>query len=161
MRALQGHDYRSAQRKFQEILADESAYRTLSDRARVYLGICERELGRGRAEPTTIEDRLTQATAALNAGDEKTAERLARLVAGQDSQQDLAHYLLAAVEARRGNTQTALASLSLAIALRPDLTAQALHDADFERIRETDEFRHLTEPSASKARSHGRSHIDR
>jgi hypothetical protein len=161
MRALQSHDYRSAQAKFREILADEGGDRTFSDRARAYLGICERELGRGREEPATIEDRLMQATAALNAGDEKAAERLARLVVGEDSQQDLAHYLLAAVEARRGNTQTALASLSLAIALRPDITAQALHDDDFERIRETEEFRRLTEPSASKARSHGRNHIDR
>jgi hypothetical protein len=162
MRALQGHDYKAAAQWFRTILASEEGDRALNDRARVYLEVCLRELQKKPSEPTTIEDRLTEATAALNVGDENRAERLARLVVMEDSHQDLAHYLLAAVEARRGNTQRALASLEQAIALRPDVSAQALHDEDFERLRDSEVFQRLTEATGGRpARRRGRGTDDR
>ena len=68
-------------------------------------------------------------------------------------------YLLAAIEARRGNLDQALRHLSEAIAISPDVRAQARHDEDFLALRDSADFHRLTEipeePPARRAR-HGR-----
>jgi len=86
---------------------------------------------------------LTAATAALNDGDEDTAQKLARSVLAEAPQQDLALYLLAAIEARRGAPDDALLLLGRAIEVSPELRAQARHDADFEDLRGLEAFRQL------------------
>jgi len=146
MVALQRHDYAGAAAVFQELLAGFPRERALLDRARVYLGICARELLSRPPTPQTVEERLTAATAALNNDDDAGAERLARLVLADHPEHDLALYLLAAVQARRGLTEAALQYLAQAIAVSPEAGAQARHDADFEMLRGTPVFTELTEP---------------
>jgi hypothetical protein len=100
MEALQRHAYTEAAPAFQAIVMGYPAERALLDRARVYLGICERESKKRPASangPLTLEERLTAATAALNNGEDLQAEELARSVLGDDPKHDLALYLLAAV----------------------------------------------------------------
>jgi hypothetical protein len=58
----------------------------------------------------------------------------------------LALYLLAAVSARRGETDEAVALLSRAAVVTPEVRAQARHDADFESLRDLDAFRLLIDP---------------
>jgi hypothetical protein len=149
---MQAHDYRTAEARLTDLLASFEGERALSDRARVYLSLCQRELAKAPVAPTTIEDRLIAATAALNRGADLEAERLARDVALDDDRQDLAFYILAAVDARRGTVQSALANLTRAIQIRPDLAAQALHDEDFTRLRDLEAFRDLTGPAAPGGR---------
>ena len=149
MESLQRHDYGQAASGFRLLLDSHPSEGVLLDRARVYLGLAERELAKRPAEPRTVEERLTAATAALNNGDHDTAEGLARAVLAQDPMQDLALYLLAAVEARRGLVDAALSYLGQAIAISPEARAQARFDPDFEALRDNDSFRELTESPAS------------
>ena len=149
MQALQKHAYREAADGFRGLVDRYPSERALLDRSRVYLELCERELRRQPAAPHTIEEHLTAATAALNNGDETGAERLARAVLADDPRQDLALYLLAVIEARRGATDSALSYLEKAVEISPEAGAQARFDGDFESLRDTETFRRLTDHHAS------------
>jgi len=145
MEALQAHRYEDAARHFEALrdgFPDEGA---LLDRTRVYLELCQRELARRQVDPRTLEDRLTAATMALNQDDDAQAEALAQSALDDSPDQDLALYLLAAVNARRGDHDAALTFLSRAFAARPDARAQARHDPDFEDLRHLDAFQALLE----------------
>jgi tetratricopeptide (TPR) repeat protein len=146
MAALQRHAYADAAEMFRSIAARFPGERALLERVRVYLDLCERELRRTPPAPKTVEERLTAATAALNDGDDDRADALARSVVDDDADQDLAHYLLAAIAARRGAAEEALGHLARSVALSPEAGAQARFDADFEGLRSHDDFRRLTEP---------------
>ena len=145
MEALQQHRYNPAAERFRMLVEKHPTERALLDRARVYLELCARELSRRPAEPRTIEERLTAATAALNNGALDRAENLARGVLAEHPRQDLALYLLAVIEVRRGNFEKALSYLGQAIAISPEAKAQARHEADFEPLRDLDAFHELTE----------------
>jgi len=151
MEALQRHDYRQAAAAFRSLIEQHPSEGVLLDRARVFLGRAERELSARPVEPTTVEERLTAATAALNNGDLESAESLARTVLADDPRQDLALYLLAALAARRNSVEAALSYLGQAIAISPEARAQARFDPDFEILRDTEAFRELTEAPLSAA----------
>ena len=145
MEALQQHQYGPASEAFTRLLERHPLERALLDRARVYLDLCARELSRRPAEPRTIEERLTAATAALNNGAHDRAESLARGVLAEDPHQDLALYLLAVIEVRRESYEKALSYLGQAIALSPEARAQARHEPDFEPLFDLPAFQELTE----------------
>ncbi len=149
MQALQRKQYRDAAQRFETLLDRFAAERALADRARVYLDLCERELARRPPNPQTIEERLTAATAALNNDQDHEAERLARAVLGDVPDQDLALYLLAAVEARRSAVPQALDLLSRAIALSPEASQQARYDPDFDVLHDSEEFWRMTDKHAA------------
>lgn len=146
--AVQQHNYRAAAALFRELLASFPAEHMLLERARVYLDLCERE-SQGHQTPLTAEERLTAATAALNNEHDEEAERLAHSVLDELPDQDLALYLLAAVHARRGDAETAIAWLARATAVSPDVRAQARHDADFQPLRQLEAFQQLLESPIS------------
>ncbi len=143
LRAMQQHDYQKAAARLRSLLTSFPSERPLMDRVRVYLDFCEREIRRKPAPPETIEERLTSATAALNNGEEHTAEKLVRGVLKESPDHDLALYLLAAVRARLGDSDGALDLLRKAVRVSPDISAQARHDADFEPLRRFAEFQQL------------------
>lgn len=149
MEALQRHRYDAAAAAFRSLLQGFPAERTLLDRARVYLELCERELRRQPPKPATAEEKVTAATAALNDGRDDEAEHLAHSVLDEAPDHDLALYLLAAVHARRGESDVALEWLGRALEVSPDVSAQARHDADFESLRDLDRFRHLLDAPVS------------
>lgn len=156
MESMQRHEYADAATGFRTLLDRFPAERALLDRSRVYLDLCERELRKRPAAPRTIEERLTAATAALNNGDLGRAEGLVHSVLGDDPGQDLALYILAAIEARRGRPDAALGRLREAIALSPEAGAQARFDADFESLFANETFRALTEARPNNHRSNSR-----
>lgn len=156
IKAMQRHDYLRASGLFQSLVDAFPTERAILDRARLYLGLCRRGLTQTSGSPATVEERLTAATAALNDGRDDEAERLAHAVLATTSEQDLALYLLAAVHARRGDVDGALAWLGRAVDVSPDVRAQARHDVDFEPLRETDAFRLLIEGPASAQFGSGR-----
>jgi len=158
VRALQRHSYADAAERFRALLVSFPGERAVRDRSQVYLSLCERELKRRPPAPKTTEERLTAATAALNDNRDTEAEKLARAVLGDSPQQDLALYLLAAVEARRGSTDAALGLLGRAIGVSPEVRAQARHDADFARLRHLEAFRQLIDASGN---THGARHARR
>jgi tetratricopeptide (TPR) repeat protein len=157
MEALQRHEYAVGAAAFRALLHQFPSERPLLDRSRVYLELCQRQLDRKPTEPRTVEERLTAATAALNAGDHGRAAAWAREVLAENPRQDLALYLLAATEARRGALDQALSYLGQAIAVSPEAKAQARHEPDFEALRHLEAFHELTElpppPSGGAQRS--------
>lgn len=146
MEALQKHAYKPAQESFKALLDRFPTERALTERTRLYLGLCERKLKRRPGDPRTVEERLTAATAALNSGNDVLAERLAQSVLAEDSRQDLALYLMAAIEARRGEAEAAVSFLTRAITISPEVRAQARYDSDFETLRHLDGYRALIDP---------------
>jgi tetratricopeptide (TPR) repeat protein len=152
MEALQRHEYRAGGDSFRSLIARFPAEGALLDRARVYAGLCERELRRRPLQPTTAEERLTMATAALNDGDEARAESFVTAVLSEHPEQDLALYLSAAIHARRGRHDEALAQLRQAIAVSPDVAAQATLDSDFDALHDSEAFQAMTESFTSQSR---------
>jgi len=152
MEALQRHDYRDASDAFHKVVSGFPGERALLDRARVYLNLCERERRRRAATPTTPEEHLTAATAALNNGDESSAERLVHAVLSEHPEQDLALYLSAAIHARRGRRDDALEQLRHVIELSPDAAAQAVLDPDFDSLHDIEAFQLLTDAAANAPR---------
>jgi Tfp pilus assembly protein PilF len=148
MAGMQKHSYQAAAESFRQLIDQFPGERALLERTRVYLELCERELRRQPAAPRTVEERLTAATAALNNDDDAVAERLVRLVLDSDGDHDLALYLMAAVEARRGDPNAALSYLTRAVGSSPEVRAQAKHDGDFESLRGLDAFKALIDPPA-------------
>jgi tetratricopeptide (TPR) repeat protein len=162
MESLQRHRYDAAASAFRSLLDRFPAERALLDRTRVYLELCERELRRQPQRPTTAEEKVTAATAALNDGRNEEAEQLAHSVLDEALDHDLALYLLAAVHARRGEPDMALEWLARALEVSPDVSAQARHDVDFESLRDLERFRHLLDTpfsaqSGARRRSAARS----
>jgi uncharacterized protein HemY len=143
---VQRHAYGDASRAFEKLLNQHPDERAVLDRARVYLDLCQRELRRQPAAPKTVEERITAATAALNDGDEARAESLVKGVLSENARHDLALYLMAVVHARRGATAAAMSALSQAVAVSPEVRAQARYDADFESLRGLDAFQALNDP---------------
>lgn len=145
MKALQRHAFSEAVPYFQDVLSHFPSEGGLCDRSQVYMDLCRREMTRRPAAPRTIEERLTAATAALNDERDDDAESLARSVLAEAPRHELALYLLAAVEARRGSMTSALQLLMQAADVSPEIRAQARHDADFEELRDLEAFKHLIE----------------
>jgi tetratricopeptide (TPR) repeat protein len=142
---LQRHRYRDASAILGRIAQEFPDEGILLDRVRVYQDLCARELRKGPVEPHTLEERLTAATAALNDGDVVRAERHARDVLSENPRDDMALYLLASIECRRGAVDKALSYLGQAIALSPEARAQARHEPDFEPLRNHPVFQELTD----------------
>lgn len=162
--AMQRHRHEQAAGHFRTLLGGFPSERALLDRARVYLDFCERELQRRPPAPMTPEEKVTAATAALNDGRDAEAERLARDVLTASPDHDLALYLLAAVNARRGDSDGALSWLTRAMEVSPDVRAQARHDADFESLRALEPFQQLIDApisAQSGARRQQRARLDR
>ena len=149
MQSLQRHRYDAAAGAFRAILEGFPGERALLDRTRVYLDLCERELSRQPRMPMTAEEKVTAATAALNDERDEETERLAHSVLDEVPEHDLALYLLAAVHARRGESDMALEWLGRALEVSPDVSAQARHDADFESLRDLEPFRQLLDARVS------------
>ena len=143
MAELQRHNYPAAKTAFVSLLDKFPSEGFLTDRGRVYLQLAERELQRRPA--SSVEERLTAATAALNNNDEAEAGRLAESAFKDDRSQDLAVYLMAIVAARQGRTADALAHIKQAIQINPDSRIQARQDEEFDILLELDEFHTLTE----------------
>lgn len=156
MTALQRHAYAPAADAFGHLMKDFPTERTLLDRARVYLELCHREMARRPPSPETSEDRLAIATLALNNGKDRDAEVLARRVLVDDPKKDLASYLLAVIEARRGHADAALAHLEQTIRLNPDARVQARHDDDFASLKDSDAFKALTGSTGAGAQRRAR-----
>jgi tetratricopeptide (TPR) repeat protein len=143
-RALQQHDYRTALAQLGDLIERFPAEQALLDRARVYAALCERALRKpAPTVPETIEERLTAATAAVNNGNEDLAERLVALILDQEPDHELAYYLLAVIHARRGVAVSAIEALDRAMAISPDIRAQALYDPDFEALHDSEAFQQL------------------
>lgn len=153
LRAVHQHRYAEARDALSAILTDYPEERELHDRVRLYLQVCERELGEEQPEaPESVEDRLYAATVALNAGDQPAALALLQSVQSEEPDNDHALYMLGITQSVGGDPEAGLEYLRRAIELNPENRALARHAPELETLRTTDGFKHLLEATASPGR---------
>lgn len=152
LEALQRHAFADAATHLRNLIAKFPEERELHERAHVYLRLCERELAAAQP-PLSIEDRVTAATIAVNAGEYPRARSLLDSILRERPDNDLAEYMAAVVAAATGNGDAALSHLDRAIALNPENRNLARQDEDFESLHQRDDFRRLIEsPGPSRRR---------
>ena len=149
-RALGKRDYDKAKDHFQALISQFPDERDVLERARTYLVLCERALDKRPAfKPKSFDEVLHHGVFLHNKGDFDDAMKLLRQASEMQPQNEHALYCLAATSARAGDTATALRALRQAVDLGPHNRTQAKGDADFDDLREQEEFAAILYPQAS------------
>jgi tetratricopeptide (TPR) repeat protein len=151
MLALQQHDYAGAAPALREVLDRFSEEKELTDRARLYLAVCERHLQPPPPEPKTTGDRLYAATLAINVGDATRAITLLNKVCHDDPGHDQALYLMAVAHGLNGEPHLAVPFLARAIEANPGNRARARIDPDLDALRHDARLAALLQPQADAA----------
>ena len=99
------------------------------------------------ARPKTFEELLNYGVVLHNRGDFAQAVQYLQQALEIHPRNEHALYCLAAAQARAGDAQAALKALKSAIHANPASRAQARRDADFEPLREAEEFQALVAPT--------------
>lgn len=120
--------------------------RQLRDRARQYLAICREAL----ADPEPVDDPYLAALMAKNRGDFDAALETAGRI-GDLGSDERAAYLVASIQALRGDDDEAVGTLGTAIELEPKNRVHAYHDPDFTSLREREDFQSLLGAAALPA----------
>jgi tetratricopeptide (TPR) repeat protein len=141
IKALGKRDFEKAQDHLQTLVMSHPDERDLLERAHLYLALCERTLERRPGfRPKTVEELLRSGVYLHNLGDFKGALKHLNQAAELEPKNDDVLYCMAASSARGGNANAAVKALRSAIASSPASRAQARWDADFDPIREDDDF---------------------
>jgi tetratricopeptide (TPR) repeat protein len=149
-KALGKRDYDKARDHFDALIAQFPDERDVVERARAYRMLCERALDKRPAfKPKTFEEVLHQGVFLHNKGDFEDALKLLKQAAEMQPRSENAQYCLAATAARAGETEVALRALKQAVELGTHNRTQARGDADFEDLREHEEFIAILYPQAS------------
>lgn len=138
LKALHGGKTADAKKRFEKVIAN-SEQSDLTMRARSYLKVCEQRAGKVSSDDL---DPFTEAVMARNQGDLDSALEIAK--GGGRWAKDARFALLAAsIFASRDEGDEAMGHLNKAIELDPASRVQAYHDADFDPIREREDFQAL------------------
>ena len=135
IRMLQQHAYAKAAELLRHVVTRYRDERELSERARLYLALCERQLQPPADEPENTPERLYAATLALNAGDHTRALSYLSHVTREEPSNDQALYLLAVAYAGQGQAGLAIRYLQQAIETNAENRARARFDPDLESLR--------------------------
>jgi tetratricopeptide (TPR) repeat protein len=132
---------------FETIASSNPDEPVLTERARSFAKICDREGETGVFEPEAPDHFYYQAVLLLNKGDCDAAINL--LDRALQSAPSSAKYLYARASASaiKGNTEQAVSDLRQAISADPQIRFQATNDPDFEQIREEPAFIDIIEPT--------------
>jgi tetratricopeptide (TPR) repeat protein len=149
LQALQRRDFAASAEALRHVIERYPDERELLERARLYLKVCERELEPKEPAPKTPDEWVYAATVALNAGDEATAQRHAQRALTEDARHDHAHYVLAVLSARRGDSGAAFDHLRQAVSLNGDNRSLARQDPELESLREDAAFKAIVEAPAA------------
>lgn len=152
VQALQRHDFKAAADLFRAVIDRYPEERELLERAHLYLRVCERETARQAPPPQSAGDHVYAATVALNSGDHAAAMNHLQRALSADSDNDHAHYIMAATLGMRGRSDEAIEHLKRSIALNPENRSQALQDPDLESIRGHEQFRALVDRTERRPR---------
>jgi tetratricopeptide (TPR) repeat protein len=141
VRALGKRDYERAKEHLDALIGSYPEERDLLERARAYRALCERALEKRPAfRPKTFEDLLNYGVFLHNRGEFEEALKYLHQAAEIHPRNEHVLYCIAAASARAGDRAAALKALRGAIAANPSNRAQARSDADFDPIRDDEEF---------------------
>jgi tetratricopeptide (TPR) repeat protein len=133
-RALQQRQFDRAAQALTSVLNGFPDEKEMQERARVYLSICERQLG--GAKPRSFEERVNAATVAINRGAFGDAVRLLRELETDKPDSDHVQYLLSVTFTAMGDIDKALTHLRRAVELNPENRLLSSADTDLEPLRQ-------------------------
>jgi tetratricopeptide (TPR) repeat protein len=150
VKAVGKKDYEKAREYLDALISGHPEERELLERARAYRALCQRFLEKRPAfRPRGFEELLNYGVFLHNRGEFAEALKWLQQAAEIHPRNEHVLYCLAASSARAGETAAALKALRSAIAVSPSNRAQARRDADFDPIREDEDFIALVRPQAS------------
>jgi len=139
LKALYQGKWREAAKDFDRVV-EKSGETDLVGRARRYLRTCNEKLGKGTAAKD--DDPFLTAVYEHNRGNLEEALAICSR-GGRQSKDERFAYLAASIYALTDDREKAETFLSIAIELNPKNRIHAFHDADFEALREDQEYKHL------------------
>lgn len=139
-KALHGKKWKEARKHFEQVLAETDQVE-LKQVAERYLRICDEQLEPGEQE---AEDPFMQAVYERNRGNLEAALDLCSR-GGRQGKDERFAYLAAAVYSLQGENERAAQLLGTAIEMDPKNRIHALYDADFEGLRDDQEYAHIFE----------------
>lgn len=140
-KSLGKRDFAKAKEQLQELIASYADERDVVERARAYVALCDRSLDKRPAfKPKAFEDVLHHGVYLHNRGEYDDAMKFLRQATEMQPKSDHALYCLAATAARAGDAEAAVKALRQAVAVSPANRAQARSDADFDALRDNEEF---------------------
>jgi tetratricopeptide (TPR) repeat protein len=148
-RAVGKKEFERAKELLDELIASHPEERDVVDRARAYRAVCERALERRPAfKPKSFEEMLNYGVFLHNRGEYEDALKALHQAAEIHPKNEHVQYCIAVASARAGDTAACLKALRAAIQVNPANRAQARHDADFDPVREDEEFDTLVHTEA-------------
>ena len=143
MKALGKRDFERAGEHFTHLLSGFPEERDLVERARQYKTLCERSVQEAKRpvfKPKGFDDIVHHGVYLHNRGEFEDALRFLRQAAEMQPKNDHVLYCLAASAARAGDAPAALKALRSAVTISPTNRTLARGDADFDALREHEEF---------------------
>jgi tetratricopeptide (TPR) repeat protein len=151
--ALQQRQFGRAAELLASVVNDFADEKELQERARVFLAICERQVGVRDPKPRSFEERLNAATITVNRGAFAEGLTLFRKLEAEDPNNDHVQYMLSVTCASLGEIQQALAHLHQAIELAPENRIRAAQDPDLEPLRQDPGFAAVAEALPRRRRT--------
>jgi hypothetical protein len=155
-RALQQRQFSRAADLLAGLMRDYPEEKELHERARVYLTICQRQMAPPSHAPRTYEDRVFEATLAINQGSYDEGLSLLRRLETERGTDDHVQYMLTVVHSLRGELDQALTHLRQAVELNPENRFLAVQDADLESLRHEAGFAVSIDPQLGRRRNPAR-----
>lgn len=143
---LQKQSYSEAIEHFQTIVGSFPQEKELTDRAHVYLRICQNVLERKEPQPRKPEDFFYYGVIKANEANFDEAVRLLEKALQANPKDEKVHYVMASTLAAKGDRREALEHLREAIELNATNRIYARNDPDFEPLRDDDNFQNLIHP---------------
>ena len=143
---LQKQSYSEAMERFQTIVGSFPQEKELTDRANVYLRICQNVLERKDPQPRKPEDSFYYGVIKANEANYDEAVRHLEKALQANPKDEKVHYVLASTLAAKGDRREALEHLREAIELNATNRIYARNDPDFEPLRDDENFQNLIHP---------------
>src|SRR5262245_8361784 len=143
---LQKQSYSEAIERFQAIVGSFPQEKELTDRAQVYLRICQNVLERKEPQPRKPEDFFYYGVIMANEANYDEAVKLLEKALQANPKDEKVHYVMASTLAAKGDRREALEHLREAIELNATNRIYARNDPDFEPLRDDDNFQNMIHP---------------
>ena len=146
LQLLQQGKFDKAMSAFEKLLT--GAPQQLTERSRVYISACQRELAKSKRSFASPEEQYDYAVSLLNMDYYEEAREQFNEILGAHPRADYALYGLAVLDAITGQVEECLDHLSRAIDGNPRHRLQARSDSDFHAVQDDPRFTELLYPEA-------------
>ncbi len=149
LKMMHAEEYARAAKAFRELIAEHADEPEILERARVLLQASEKKLQeKGKSVFRSAEDHYNVGVAAMNRRELEVALQHLQQALKLAPKADHILYVLAVVNALKGQRDEALSFLKQAIHYRPENRFLAARDNDFESLDEDSDFKHLVTGSS-------------